>query len=773
MLISSSSLDMPNCLAYSLNCSCPASESVVSFMSPQSSLFHSNLLLSCLPIVSDKERSRGDHEVWTCQGNTVGVLDEGFETKFAYDHVFPAMVANQEVYETVASSIVQSALDGINGTIFAYGVTSSGKTYTMMGSDDQCGVVPLAITEVYNLIGTLSKKKEFALRLSMLEIYNEVVNDLLSPGNNNLRLREDPRRGVVVEGAVEERLRSSDHALAVIAEGNHNRKTSATAFNEGSSRSHTIIRLSIEANERAEFSSGSEGPDNRVVRTLSYLTMVDLAGSESARAELTRDHRVEGSYINKSLLTLGTVIHKLSEGGAAHIPFRDSKLTRLLSNSLAGNGARVSVICTITPASTQAEETHNTLKFASRAKKITIEAKRNEILDQSSLIARYQQELSMLKHQLEVVMREKGTGAPDPVHPEIRTLMEKYEEEHAMVIDLEHEKESLKKRVEALEQCRLDMHVALAAADERLKNGPNALSQEDVAEECHALRRQVIALVEELRDRERTIRSLSTAGGADLIEEDVAIDVMLAEREYMVLQIKGLEDENYRLLHGLDELRKMYAEAKSIDPTSIKLSSMNGENGASELQEDDVYTDSNGIATTTALARGTNADLRDKVLKMEERLTAFYAALKRKNETISRQAEVQKTLTGLQDEVKTQLAEVTSENRKLKQEIERLEVRNQRLQGLDVDGMDQFDLLKLISELTEAVHRVRISVKLKQLQFRDNQDAKESLSMQSVLTQRNGKMSTEELGKAIMNLKQYRALRATQTPVEVEDDGSD
>ena len=254
----------------------------------------------------------------------MGIVKEeaaGMDVKFAFDHVFPAGFSNQGVYETIGSSIVQSSLDGINGTIFAYGVTSSGKTHTMMGDDVTPGVVPYAIAELFHLISKLTKRKEITVHLSMLEIYNEVVNDLLNPSNTNLKLRDHPKRGIYVEGVQEEQLRSAEHALHVVATGNEHRKTSATAFNEGSSRSHTVIRLAIEANDRPEFATE---PVDRVGRTLSYLTMVDLAGSESAKAEVNRSQRVEGSFINKSLLTLGTVIHKLSEGGAVHIPFRDS-----------------------------------------------------------------------------------------------------------------------------------------------------------------------------------------------------------------------------------------------------------------------------------------------------------------------------------------------------------------------------------------------------------------------------------------------------------------
>lgn len=705
---------------------------------------------------SEKERIRGDHEVWTCQGNVVGVLEDGFETKFAYDHVFPGHVENELVYETVASSIVKSALDGINGTIFAYGVTSSGKTYTMMGTDTQPGIVPHAIAEVYHLISNLSTRKEFALRLSMLEIYNEVVNDLLNPVNTNLRLREDPRRGVVVDGVTEERLRSSEHALRVVAEGNENRKTSATAFNEGSSRSHTVIRLSIEANERAEYSSEA---DARVGRTLSYLTMVDLAGSESARAELNRSHRVEGSYINKSLLTLGTVIHKLAEGGAMHIPFRDSKLTRLLSSSLTGNGARVSVICTITPTSAQAEETHNTLKFASRAKKIAIEAKRNEILDQSSLIARYQQELSILRHQLEVVMREKGVRGRDLADVEIRTLMEKYEEEHQAVVQLEKEKEKLEDQIESKEKCIADVYLSLDAAQRRLED---SLTPQGVVDENESLRRQVLFLANEIGEKDRIIKALrDEKGDTELVEEDVALpELMMAEIDFMKLQIENLNSENQKLLGDLRKLKHVYAESQSLDPASIDVNSL------PELSHNDAENGEESVASTniSPLSRSCNKEIQDKILKMEERLSKFFEALKRKDGELSRQREVQKTLSGLQDQVHLQLTELMAENKNLKKENARIEKQNQQLQGLDVDGMNHLDLLALIKHMTEACNRVRLSMKLKQVQFRVDKDAHEAFKPSSTLKQQNGKMSMEELQQAISSLKEYGARRASLSP---------
>jgi len=474
----------------------------------------------------------------------------GMDVKFKYDHVFSGLLGNEVVYETVGSKIVQRALDGINGTIFAYGVTSSGKTHTMMGQDQSPGMIPQAIAEIFDLIKKLSKRKEFVLKLTMIEIYNEVVNDLLDPANTNLRLREDSRRGVYVEGLKEERLRSAEHALQVVALGNEQRKIGATAFNEGSSRSHTIIRMSIEANDRPEFASD---PDAKIGRTLSYLTMVDLAGSESARAEVNRNQRVEGSFINKSLLTLGTVIHKLSEGGAVHIPFRDSKLTRILSNSLTGNGALIAVVCTITPASTQAEETHNTLKFASRAKKITIEAKRNEIMDHASIIAKYQQENAILRRQLDIYVSKGGQVAKfnEASHPQILSLKEKIEEEHAAVVEGEQERLRLVERVEELTECVLDLNQALNLLGERVKND-GRIPDDHMIMENDKLRAASETLSSELR---RLKQGNNSQDNADVEDNEITMQAFYAEREFLNDKLEQMDSWNQSLALALERLK--------------------------------------------------------------------------------------------------------------------------------------------------------------------------------------------------------------------------
>ncbi|VAH17304.1 unnamed protein product [Triticum turgidum subsp. durum] len=363
--------------------------------------------------LSEREIQRGDEITWYPDGDRLVRCDYVQPSAYGYDRVFGPSTATEAVYDVAARPVVKGAMEGINGTVFAYGVTSSGKTHTMHGDQNCPGIIPLAIKDVFSLIQE-TPGREFLLRVSYLEIYNEVINDLLDPTGQNLRVREDAQ-GTYVEGIKEEVVLSPGHALSFIAAGEEHRHVGSNNFNLFSSRSHTIFTMMIESSDRGDEYDGA---------MYSQLNLIDLAGSESSKTETTGLRRREGSYINKSLLTLGTVIGKLSEGRATHIPYRDSKLTRLLQSSLSGHG-HVSLICTITPASSNMEETHNTLKFASRAKRVEIYASRNRLVDEKSLIKKYQREISSLKQELDEFRRGMLGGASQE---EIMILRQQLEE---------------------------------------------------------------------------------------------------------------------------------------------------------------------------------------------------------------------------------------------------------------------------------------------------------------------------------------------------------
>ncbi|TVU14470.1 hypothetical protein EJB05_37940, partial [Eragrostis curvula] len=359
--------------------------------------------------LSPREMNKGDEVAWYADGDNMVRNEYNPSIAYAFDKVFGPATTTRHVYDVAAQHVVSGAMEGINGTVFAYGVTSSGKTHTMHGEQKSPGIIPLAVKDVFSIIQD-TPGREFLLRVSYLEIYNEVINDLLDPTGQNLRIREDAQ-GTYVEGIKEEVVLSPAHALSLIASGEEHRHVGSNNFNLVSSRSHTIFTLTIESSP-----SGENGSEEEV--KLSQLNLIDLAGSESSKTETTGLRRKEGSYINKSLLTLGTVIAKLTDGKATHIPYRDSKLTRLLQYSLSGHG-RISLICTVTPASSNSEETHNTLKFAHRSKHVEIKASQNKIIDEKSLIKKYQKEITSLKEELQQLKRGiMGTGCTLPTDQE-------------------------------------------------------------------------------------------------------------------------------------------------------------------------------------------------------------------------------------------------------------------------------------------------------------------------------------------------------------------
>ncbi|XP_055652281.1 centromere-associated protein E isoform X1 [Falco peregrinus] len=340
-----------------------------------------------------------EHKVslhWRSENNTIS--DVNGTRVFSYDRVFQSSDNTQQLYDGVAVPIIQSAVQGYNGTIFAYGQTASGKTYTMMGNEDSVGIIPKAIQHVFKIICEIPDR-EFLLRVSYMEIYNETITDLLCDTRKKkpLGIREDVNRNTYVEDLIEEVVVAPEQVMAWIRKGEKNRHYGETKMNEHSSRSHTIFRMIIESRERSDPANANcEG-----AVMVSHLNLVDLAGSERASQTGSEGVRLkEGCNINRSLFILGQVIKKLCDDPSGFINYRDSKLTRILQNSLGGN-AKTVIICTITPVSF--DETLSTLQFANTAKRMKNTPKVNEVLDDDALLKRYRKEILDLKKQLEEV----------------------------------------------------------------------------------------------------------------------------------------------------------------------------------------------------------------------------------------------------------------------------------------------------------------------------------------------------------------------------------
>ncbi|CAO2830546.1 unnamed protein product [Amaranthus hypochondriacus] len=353
--------------------------------------------------LNGKEASRKEPIDWECINDTTIIYKNHlsperslYPNSFTYDRVFRCDCSTRQVYEEGAKAVVLSAVSGINSSVFAYGQTSSGKTFTMSGITEYTMQDIFAYTQKH-------KERDFQLKFSAIEIYNESVRDLLTADHSPLRLLDDPERGTVVEKLTEETLRDWDHFKKLLAVCEAQRQIGETFLNEASSRSHQIVRLTIESSTRELL-----GKSNCSTLTAT-LNFVDLAGSERATQALSAGSRLkEGSHINRSLLTLGTVIRKLSKGQTGHIPYRDSKLTRILQSSLGGN-SRTAVICTMSPARIYVEQSRNTLLFASCAKEVTTNARVNVVVSDKALVKHLQRELARLESELNSASPTNGS----------------------------------------------------------------------------------------------------------------------------------------------------------------------------------------------------------------------------------------------------------------------------------------------------------------------------------------------------------------------------
>ena len=376
---------------------------------------------------NSREKERESVCVIEMPGNNQTIIKDelGREKKFTFDHSFwshdgfktledgylspeDEKYADQKyVFDTVGKQILDNAWQGYHCCLFAYGQTGSGKSYSMVGYGANKGIVPISCDEIFKRIGqNTDKEKSFEVQVSMLEIYNEKVQDLLIKPDkrppSGLKIRESKVLGIFVDGLSKYPVTSYEQ-ISKMDEGYHNRTIGSTLMNATSSRAHTIVTIEFRqvtmiAKKRSE--------------KLSMINLVDLAGSErSGSTGATGDRLKEGCNINKSLLILGNVINCLADKAIGKNknmlpPYRDSALTRILQNALGGNSKTV-MICALSPASINYEETLSTLRYADRAKKIQNKAVINES-EHDKMVRMLKEENANLKKMLETLQKKLG-----------------------------------------------------------------------------------------------------------------------------------------------------------------------------------------------------------------------------------------------------------------------------------------------------------------------------------------------------------------------------
>ncbi|KAF4084385.1 hypothetical protein AMELA_G00128400 [Ameiurus melas] len=377
------------------------------------------VVVRCRPF-NAVERKSNAYGVVDCDSNrkevtvrTGSTNDKTARKMYTFDMVFGPSAKQIEVYRSVVYPILDEVIMGYNCTIFAYGQTGTGKTFTMEGErspneeftweeDPLAGVIPRTLHQIFEKL--TSNGTEFSVKVSLLEIYNEELFDLLSPSadvSERLQLFDDPRnkRGVIVKGLEEITVHNKNEVYQILERGAAKRKTASTLMNAYSSRSHSVFSVTIHMKEMT-----MEGEE---LVKIGKLNLVDLAGSENIGRSGAVDKRArEAGNINQSLLTLGRVITALVERGP-HVPYRESKLTRILQDSLGGR-TKTSIIATVSPASNNLEETMSTLDYANRAKSIMNKPEVNQKLTKRTLIKEYTEEIERLKRDLAATREKHG-----------------------------------------------------------------------------------------------------------------------------------------------------------------------------------------------------------------------------------------------------------------------------------------------------------------------------------------------------------------------------
>ncbi|XP_044260405.1 kinesin-like protein KIF17 isoform X2 [Tribolium madens] len=488
--------------------------------------------------------------------------------QFTFDSTYDQDSTTEMIYNDICYPLVESVLEGYNATIFVYGQTGCGKSHTMEGekSGPEKGIISRAFEHIFEAISVTTGVKYLAL-ISYLEIYNEQIRDLLLPSdkiaNNALNLKESPTEGVTVPGLTSHPVHNAAECEHFLSLGSKNRIIGATLMNQNSSRSHSIFTISIEqitnVNNNESFKKGK-------------LNLVDLAGSErQAKTGATGDRLKEATKINLSLSALGNVISALVDGKAKHIPYRDSKLTRLLQDSLGGNTRTLMIAC-ISPSSRDYVETLSTLRYANRAKNIHNKPRVNED-PKDTMLRQYQEEIERLKsllgQQVKIEeVKEIEISSNSDLDAKRDRLIQEYQQEMEKLKNLheneKNEKENVLKQIESIKE-EYEKNIEKLNSEIQEKKKKELCSKEEILSRIEAMKNAMIggekANDKELSER-RKRKKLAAEKRASVIAHLLAKIDMNEDREILHNQYKDISQE---LNLKTEALRRYRHKVKALE----------------------------------------------------------------------------------------------------------------------------------------------------------------------------------------------------------------
>ncbi|KUF86480.1 cAMP-dependent protein kinase catalytic subunit [Phytophthora nicotianae] len=580
--------------------------------------------------------------------------DTSEKKQYTFDFAYYTESTQAQVYGDIAKPLVDQALQGYNGTIFAYGQTGSGKTHTMMGSGDDHGIVPLMNGDLFTRINASDAENansddegavKYLVTVSFLEIYNEVIKDLLNPSDKVLKIREHPDMGIYVEQLAELVVRDPADVTRLLEQGNKVRQVAATQMNERSSRSHSCFTIKI-SSKRSQVMAGVR----KETCMNAKINLVDLAGSERAsKTGATGDRLKEGAAINKSLSALGNVINMLASTdktrkGKAHIPYRDSKLTRLLQESLGGNSLTV-MIAAISPADYNYEESLSTLVYANRAKSIKNATKKNEDINEK-IIRELREEIEKLR---QMVARPTSASSGNP------EMMGQMEE---TIANLERAKQQSWEEKQRLTELYEHERQNSLANEKKILGFMQTVKQEkmDIMKKIKLLQQKKVQLSKEMR-----VRKQSYVDNKSKLQQGVqAFQQMKTEtpREKQHL-MEEIESRKSLLITDRDELSRLKEELKLCEEKLVE-------------EEAEVAAKSALLEEDDKLRKAIQDDEREKM--KQERAAYLQSALDEERQRFQLEADNDK------QRLKLALEATADKEKKLAEEVEKQRSRALELQ---------------------------------------------------------------------------------------------
>uniref|UniRef100_A0A2S2NYZ2 Chromosome-associated kinesin KIF4 n=1 Tax=Schizaphis graminum TaxID=13262 RepID=A0A2S2NYZ2_SCHGA len=600
------------------------------------------------------------------------IVNNNANLTFTFNYVFSPENSQNQVYHSAVEDLVQKLFSGYNVTILAYGQTGSGKTHSMGtnfvddANEEEKGIIPRAIQNIFNEVQNKSEEAKFSIKASFIELYQEQVYDLLSPNRATLDIREDGR-GICIPGLTEIDVTDFSSTLQCLVQGSSGRATGATAMNAQSSRSHCIFTLTI--------SQMQENGNN----TTAKFHLVDLAGSErSKKTKATGERFKEGVNINKGLLSLGNVITSLCEK-SAHISYRDSKLTRLLQDSLGGNSVTLMIAC-ISPADYNMDETVSTLRYANRA----LQIKNKPVINQDPITAQISA-LSKENHDLKlkiVAMEANGFVSCPPEHITLqktnKDLQEKIRAMSQVLSEYMTQSASLNMKALLAETGRDTMKKNL----EELKiDFENALKCNDL-EEFNNIKLKIGSIMDEHNRTEVEISGDDYVTATEDMDEDDVSDPdneTDQTKEQMVMETIQLNRELNKLNKEL--AMKEHLAAKLIESVS-HIGEYCPEESTEELknkleqlkQERDQLEEALKAAQTNNINSKLSEQRRKKLQELEQKISNLTKKCLEQDRIIKMKAKNDKKVENLNNEIKSikvmkvkLIQQMKSENEKFRQ----------------------------------------------------------------------------------------------------------